>query len=321
MKFTIDRNLPVAVRTQLQGAIEYGIAYGELAGGDPLPSVREMAEQAGVAPMTVSQVYAELKQQGLIQTRPGHGTFVADSSRSRMALRPEIAALHRRIDALVDEGAAIGMRMSDLAALIQGRLQHRVSLGRRTNVIMVGLFPEATASYARFLSGRLGSDITVEHATVDAIKRDPKARARANAADLAITLATREREIASLLTGTRVVAVRFLASEETRRSLASLDPMLRVALVSLFPEFLPILCSGVARFASHVAHVTPASLDAPDLDNLLGRSDAVVYSTGAEAVLGRLTIAKTAIEYRHTPDPTDIEQIVVPILRQLAISS
>jgi DNA-binding transcriptional regulator YhcF (GntR family) len=321
MKFSIDRDLPIAVRAQLHGVIEYAIAYGGLAPGDPLPSVRELAEQVGVAPMTVSEVYAKLKEQGLVQTRPGRGTFVADSRRSRMAARPEIAALHRRIDALIDEGTAIGLRMSELASLINGRLQHRVSLGRRTSVVMVGLFPEATASYARFIAARLGSEVDVEDVTVDTIQKDPDVRARANAADLVITLPTRQREVASLLVGARVVAVGFLPSEETRRALASLDPMLKITLVSLFPEFLPTLRAGVLRFASHVARVEAACLHGSDLETLLNTSDAVVYSTGAEAILSRIGDAKLAIEYRHAPDPIDIEQVVVPILRQLATSA
>jgi len=60
MEFSVDRDLPVPLRTQLQGLIEYGIACGELTAGELLPSVRAMAERIGVAPMTVSQVYADL---------------------------------------------------------------------------------------------------------------------------------------------------------------------------------------------------------------------------------------------------------------------
>ena len=44
MEFSVDRDLPVPLRTQLQGLIEYGIACGELVPGELLPSVRELAE-------------------------------------------------------------------------------------------------------------------------------------------------------------------------------------------------------------------------------------------------------------------------------------
>jgi DNA-binding transcriptional regulator YhcF (GntR family) len=75
MEFSVDRDLPVPLRTQLQGLIEYGIACGELVPGELLPSVRELAERVGVAPMTVSQVYGDLKAGGLIPERPGSGSI------------------------------------------------------------------------------------------------------------------------------------------------------------------------------------------------------------------------------------------------------
>ena len=45
--------------------------------GTQLPSVRELAEAGGIAPMTVSGVYKDLRDSGLIVTQPGAGTFVA----------------------------------------------------------------------------------------------------------------------------------------------------------------------------------------------------------------------------------------------------
>ena len=71
MKLSVDRDLPVPLGVQLRGLIEYGIACGELLPGARLPSVRELADELKVAPMTVSQVYRELKVGGLIEARSG----------------------------------------------------------------------------------------------------------------------------------------------------------------------------------------------------------------------------------------------------------
>ena len=116
--------------------------------------MRDLAEQINVAPMTVSQVYRELKTEGLIEARPGPGTFVADRARRGWPRGPKRCQLRRRIDALIDEALAMGVRATDLAALVNARLFYRTSLGRRTQVVMVGLFPEATASYASASSPR-----------------------------------------------------------------------------------------------------------------------------------------------------------------------
>jgi DNA-binding transcriptional regulator YhcF (GntR family) len=286
--------------------------------GEPLPSVRELAEAAGVAPMTVSQVYRELKKDGLIETRQGAGTYVADSSQARMAARADIVALHRQIDALIDNAMGMGIRTGDITALINARLSYRISLGRRVSVVMVGLFPEATASYARFIAARLGGGATVEPMTIDAISRDDAVRDRAGSADLAVTFANRHREVSSLLPNTKVVSVRFIPSEATRMSLAALDPMARVAVVSRFPDFLPIITSGVQRFAAHVQDIVAVNADDPDLAARLGDSAVVVFSTGAEAAAKLARPGTQAIEYRHTPDPGDIERIVMPFVSMAA---
>ncbi|SEF09200.1 transcriptional regulator, GntR family [Rhizobiales bacterium GAS191] len=318
MDFQVDRQLLVPIRQQLKGMIEYGIACGELVAGETLPSVRELAMRIGVAPMTVSQVYRELKNQGLIETRPGSGTLVADSSQARLATRSGALALHRRIDAVIDEAMAMGIRGSDLASLINARLLSRTSRGRRVSVVMIGLFPEATASYARFIAARVGEGATVEPMTIGAIQRDSSVRARAGSADLAITLVNRHREVASILPNTKVISIRFIPSEETRRALASIEPMARVAVVSRFADFLPIIRAGVQRFASHVPQINAGNIDDDNIQRLLESSDVVVFATGAEAILSHLKPGITAIEYRHTPDPADIEHVVIPELRGLA---
>lgn len=313
IRLTLDRSLPVPLGLQLRGLLEYGIACGEFRPGDRLPSVRDLAGEAGVAPMTVSQVYRDLKEAGLIEGRAGSGTFVArrdpaDGSGDR------ILAFHRRADALVGEGLALGLRGGDIAGLVAARLSARQSRGRARTVVLVGIFPAATAAYARAASEALGAAATVGSVTIDALRRDAAARRAAGAADLVLAMAHRRRDVQSLLPQTRVVAVSFIPSEATRVALASLDPRARVLAVSRFPEFLPLMRPGIQRFAPHVAAVDAALLDDADLAARLAGHDVAVYATGAEAVLDRLPRGLAAIEYRHSPDPGDLDRLVRPLL-------
>ena len=319
MEFFIDRELPVPLRAQLHGLIEYGIACGELLPGETLPSVRELAEKIGVAPMTVSQVYSDLKLAGLVDARPGSGTFVTDSLQARLAGRNDASELHRRIDQLIDESHALGIRATELVSMVSARVFYRDSIGSRLRIVVVGLFPDATASYARFIAARLGRGVTVEPLTVAAIEREANAKARAGSADLAITFANRHREVSGLLPNTRVVTVSFTPSEETRLALASLDSLASIAVVSRFPDFLPIMKSGVQRFAPHVSEITAATLETPGLDALLSRSSVVIYASGAESVLQSAPTGIQAIEYRHAPDIADIDRIIIPIIRAAGV--
>jgi len=313
MAISVDRDLPVPLSAQLRGLIEYGIACGELSPGARLPSVRELAEQAGVAPMTVSQVYRDLKEAGLIETRAGSGTFVAQRDFGPASSERRMTDFHRGIDALIDEGLALGLRISDIAGLIGSRLSSRHARSRVQRIVLVGIFPAATEGYAQAVAENLGSLATVEAVTIDALEASEQIRHQAMEADLVLTMAHRRRDVAALLPRQRVIAIRFIPSEATRRALASLAPLANVLCVSRFPEFLPMMKPGVQRFASHVISIAATVLDAPDLGDLVARHDVVVYATGAEAVLGRLSAGQAAIEYRHMPDPGDIERLVRPL--------
>jgi DNA-binding transcriptional regulator YhcF (GntR family) len=319
MEFFIDRALPVPLRTQLQGLIEYGIACGELAPGETLPSVRDLAEKIGVAPMTVSQVYADLKAAGLIDTRPGSGTFVSDGLQARLQGRADASGLYRHVDQLIEESRELGIRSAELVSLISARIFYRDSIGPRLRVVMIGIFQDATASYARFIAARLGRDVTVEALTVSAIEREPAARARANSADLAITFANRHREVAALVPNTKVVTIAFTPSEETRMALASLDSLASIAVISRFPDFLPIMKSGVQRFAPHVSEIAAGTLETPGLDAILAHATVVIYASGAESITSRMPSGMQAIEYRHAPDTADIERVIIPIIRAAGI--
>jgi DNA-binding transcriptional regulator YhcF (GntR family) len=315
MNLRIDRELPVPIGVQLRGLIEYGIACGELAAGTRLPSVRELADEVGVAPMTVSQVYKELKAGGLLDMRAGRGTFVAAGDGAAHPTR--LVELQAAIDRLIADARSHGLTPQELSSLFSSRLLTRAARDQSLSIVLMGLFPEATRAYATSLTGQLPKTDRVEPMTLDAVRTQPGLLARANAADLVLTFAHLRLEVSRLLPGTRVAAVSFIPSERTRMALAALDPAARLCLVATFGAFLPIMKAGVRRFAPHVATLRAGALDTPGLAQLLERVDTVVYASGAETVLDRLPAAMRTIEYRHMPDPGEIHRLVLPLLARL----
>jgi DNA-binding transcriptional regulator YhcF (GntR family) len=76
--FATDPSDELPVGLQLSWRLRALIATGRLAAGERLPSFRRLAEWAGVNVNTVRAVYAGLEGEGLVVSRQGQGTFVAD---------------------------------------------------------------------------------------------------------------------------------------------------------------------------------------------------------------------------------------------------
>lgn len=89
--FAIDPRDELPVGLQLQWRLRALIATGQLTSGERLPSFRHLAELAGVNVNTVRAVYEGLEADGLVVSRQGQGTFVAEGVEPAPELE-EIAA-------------------------------------------------------------------------------------------------------------------------------------------------------------------------------------------------------------------------------------
>ncbi len=61
---------------ELVRAVEAGVASGALAPGQPLPSVRRLAAEVGLSPVTVAAGLAELRRRGVVLSEPRRGTRI-----------------------------------------------------------------------------------------------------------------------------------------------------------------------------------------------------------------------------------------------------
>jgi DNA-binding transcriptional regulator YhcF (GntR family) len=115
----VDRAGGVPLGTQLVERIRAAVAGGRLNGGDRLPSVRELADSAGVNVNTVRAAYARLESEGLVRSEHGRGTFVAGASPpSRAELRDQITALEATLARLPPPPLAAAEQRPARAALL-----------------------------------------------------------------------------------------------------------------------------------------------------------------------------------------------------------
>lgn len=95
MQWKLSDDRPIYV--QLMETITAAIASGTLAAGSRLPSVREMAAQAGVNPNTMQRALAELEREGLLYSQRTAGRFVTNQSDRITQKRKELAMQQIRI--------------------------------------------------------------------------------------------------------------------------------------------------------------------------------------------------------------------------------
>lgn len=98
---------------QIMEQIRARIAAGDWAAGKELPSIRALAAALNVSVITVKRAYLELESAGVIVTRHGKGSFVADVNGLAGELKAE--ELDEHLAAAADIGRQLGLTPDELA--------------------------------------------------------------------------------------------------------------------------------------------------------------------------------------------------------------
>lgn len=101
---------------QIVNQITTKVMAGDWPAGQPLPSIRELASASRVSVITVKRAYAELGQAGVIVTRHGMGSFVADSPNlSHSLLQAEFT---QHFEAMLACARRLGLSAEDIRQLL-----------------------------------------------------------------------------------------------------------------------------------------------------------------------------------------------------------
>jgi GntR family transcriptional regulator len=76
IQFRLDPRSGVSTYLQIVHQVHHAIRLGMLRPGDQLPTVKEVVGALAINPNTVLKAYRELEHDGLVEGRPGLGTFV-----------------------------------------------------------------------------------------------------------------------------------------------------------------------------------------------------------------------------------------------------
>lgn len=123
MMFQVDFKTGKPVYLQLVDQIRYAAASGGLRVGEPLPSIRPLAEELRVNRNTIAKAYAELESQGVIETIPGKGCFLkANNSPFTKPVRQKL--LLKEVDEAVVTAHHMQVDRESFLALVKERLDY-----------------------------------------------------------------------------------------------------------------------------------------------------------------------------------------------------
>ncbi len=110
------------VYLQVVDQIKSAAASGALRAGEPLPSIRPLAEQLRINRNTVAKAYAELESQGIIATLAGKGCFVTENnSPFKKSVRQKMLA--DDIDAAIVQAHHLQVNEKEFLELLKERLE------------------------------------------------------------------------------------------------------------------------------------------------------------------------------------------------------
>jgi DNA-binding transcriptional regulator YhcF (GntR family) len=146
----------VSLQDQIVTQISLGILTRELAPGERLPSVRELARRFKLHPNTVSLAYRRLDAEGWVEARRGSGVYVRTPLAGRGVTPVPGEWLDRQIASLVESAKALGVNAEEL----RDRFLKALDAGPASRVVLV----EADAELARIVveEVREGLGIAVE---------------------------------------------------------------------------------------------------------------------------------------------------------------
>lgn len=119
MAWKFDNNVPIYI--QITNTIKLQIVTGQLQSGDKLPTVRDLAETAGVNPNTVQRALSDLEDEGFVYSVRTTGRFVTDNADLIQQTRVELA--QKELENFVSNMLDLGFSQEELTQQLDNYLK------------------------------------------------------------------------------------------------------------------------------------------------------------------------------------------------------
>jgi GntR family transcriptional regulator len=127
IEFQLDTASGVATYLQLVQQVHQALQLGLLEPGDQLPTAQQVVGKLAINPNTVLKAYRDLEREGLVQPRPGLGTFVIGTLPG-----PDPTTLHRflaTLTAWLESARTAGLGPDDVEAIYRTAIRSHYAEG------------------------------------------------------------------------------------------------------------------------------------------------------------------------------------------------
>lgn len=123
--FILNPHSSAPIYQQLVEQVRRMVAGGQLAPGTELPSVRELAQEHTVHPMTISKAYSQLEAEGVLERHRGKPMRVAPLRRDQLTLAARLKQIEPQLDALALSARQLELSADEVLAQLKKKLGGR----------------------------------------------------------------------------------------------------------------------------------------------------------------------------------------------------
>ena len=117
MKVIISNTSDQPLYQQIKEQMKEAIFSGELRDGDPVPSIRNFANDLKVSVLTIRRVYEELENEGFLSRQVGIGTFISTGN-LELLRESKRRVVEQKMADMIKEAKALGIPQEELQEMM-----------------------------------------------------------------------------------------------------------------------------------------------------------------------------------------------------------
>ena len=276
MKYELNTESSIPIYQQLADMIAADIKCGKLTSGAKLPTVRDFAEELGVAKGTVKRTYEELRNMGVVDMTQGRGTFVRYQPMNSKSRKERAMAA---IDKMLQTLKGLDISPSEIQIFVELRMREYLQCGEGIKLGFVECSPEILAQ----ISDRLRDfdEVDVYPFILEEVLSYPYKIG--DDMDLVITSEAHAKQLEKALpSGKNIMKVALAMRPQSLKNIAQLSPELNVGIACKSERFCTLIKEVCKNFSATKPSEKAFFFGEDDFAKYLSDKDALLLPSNYE---------------------------------------